>query len=525
MDLTLPLVAVLGVIGYNLNAPMNTREYTNKRVKIPESELNSSKTIYQAREFARIEKQERERVEKIRANNTLVSFNSATDAMPTKIPNKKMESQNDYTAPKEPSSKIFTGPMFTPEKYWVPEDNVKDFNSKETFTGNVGDFNHQNMQPFFGSKVRQANTSDVLGRYTGRDLGEGKKEIEGTVNGPVDSVNGNVLFTDKIQQDRFIGSTFQTGLLPFVQTRVQPIPDIYNRGSQKTIDELNVNTKTVLEGRFTPGNTISKREILGEVLPVRRDNFHELGRDRQFITSGIDNKGYFEDTDFNRDTRKPITAEATLNQQAGIDFKSGSIMRAGRTDTGNNTIVQEDKRGNFASNGNWVRSRRATETIIQTGKNLSLRGQQRPDTNRPSNGNVSGIKNGEVNRYTDALKTTNKELSLYTYKGGSSGSAIKKPENRDAWYNNATKTKVTSEFTPAGKKIGAPGAGVDTVKNFTSKKLVAVENRLGAGASQVQPGVTAIGFVSRNKIETSDNDRIHVPEYKKSYDRPLGKLT
>ena len=45
MDLSLPLIGILGVIGFNLNKQINSREYTDKRVKIPLSELSSGKSI------------------------------------------------------------------------------------------------------------------------------------------------------------------------------------------------------------------------------------------------------------------------------------------------------------------------------------------------------------------------------------------------------------------------------------------------------------------------------------------------
>lgn len=546
MDLSLPLVGILGVIGYNLNKPQNSRDYTDTRIKIPVSELANGKTIYEAREFARIQKQEKKIHEKIRRNNALVSFNNKSDAMASsKIKTAKIQQINEAPLNQYKGqmilpnlNKIFNGPMFNLQKYFVEEDKTTDFNAKEQFedisklTGEKLETGHQNMQPFFGGKIKNADTSTVLNRYNGNGYYEKpKKEVEAIRNGPVNNVHGNVLFTDSIQQDRFVASTYQTALLPFEQVRVQPIPGEYNRGRQIGIDELrgDVNPKVVLEGRFTPGKTIDKRAQIGEVPDTRIETSYELGPSKLFRTTGEDAGTYYQDTNYFRTNKKDTIVESQFNQNGAVNYREGSILRAAKNDDGRNTVVQDDKRGNWK--GDWVRSRKAVavdSNDIPTAENLNLRGQQREQGNRQNIGNLSSKLSGVRHRFNENLKTTNKELSLYTYKGGSNGNSVKKASDRQAWYKNETKTKNSQEYIPGGKKANAPGVGVADF-NFETKDRANPGSYLGASKVFVQPSTNAVNFgnITKNKFGGEDDfsKRLTTKKQDRSLDRPYGKFS
>jgi hypothetical protein len=538
MDLTIPLVGMLGVIGFNLNKPINSREYTDKRVKIPASELANGKTIYEAKKFARSQQEERIRYEKIRKNNEIVTLNSKSDIKnytPVKKVRFSEKNGNDYSVPvKMPKdSKIFNGPMFSNEKYFIPEDSSKLFNPKESFdnvselTGEPSDFVHQNMVPFFGGKVKNGSSVQVLGNYTGRDNNTHKKEVEAIRNGPVDNVNGNVIFTESIQQDRFIASNKQTAMLPFEQARVKPIPAEYNRGQDKTIEELRtVNPKTTLEGRLTPGKTIARRALQADLPEITIPTFYDSSN-RQFKTTGEEQGTYFQDTNHYRQTRKNITAETSLNQNGGVNYALGEIMRVTKEADGINTLSQPDKRGNFK--GDWMRSRKSINKAdsAPTKENISLRTQEREFGNREDIGNVSNKLSGVRHQVEHQLKTTNKELSLYTYKGGSSGNSIFKPENRDPYYYNQTKTRETRDYFAGGRKNNAPGAGVESVY-FETKETI-LPTRLQNSSVYVQPstGLGTFGEVSKERLQSNETDysaRLSQAFQKREYSRPYGSL-
>jgi hypothetical protein len=69
MDLSLALVGVLGMIGINLNKQVNSRDYTEKRTKIPDSEMSNGKNVYESRDFSRSSNGELRIAQKIRQNN------------------------------------------------------------------------------------------------------------------------------------------------------------------------------------------------------------------------------------------------------------------------------------------------------------------------------------------------------------------------------------------------------------------------------------------------------------------------
>ena len=540
MDLTIPLVGMLGVIGFNLNKPLNSREYTDKRIKIPTSELANGKTIYEAKKFARSQQEERQRYEKIRKNNEIVSLNSKSDIKdytPVKKVRFREKNEDDYTVPvkMKKDNKIFTGPMFSNEKYFIQEETSKVFAPKETFdnvselTGEPSDFAHQNMVPFFGGKVKNGSSFHVLGTYTGTDNITHKKEVEAIRNGPVDNVNGNVIFTKSIQQDRFIASNKQTAMLPFEQARVKPIPAEYNRGVPKNVDELRsaVNPKTVLEGRLTPGQAISRRGLQADLPEIRIPTYYDA-TNRSFKTTGEEKGTYFQDTNHYRQTRKNITAESELNQNGGVNYALGEIMRVTKEADGVNTLSQPDKRGHFR--GDWVRSRKNVigENSTPTKENISLRTQEREFGNREDIGNVSNKLAGVRHQVEHQLKTTNKELSLYTYKGGSSGNSIHKPENRDSYYSNQTKTRESRDYFSGGKKSNAPGVGVESVYYETKETLLPTRLQNSSVYVQAPTDLSNFGQVLKNKIGNDEKDygsRLQQNGQKRVYTRPYGSLS
>jgi hypothetical protein len=546
MDLTLPLIGVLGLIGHNVNKQLNSRDYTERRTKIPDSEKSNTNSIYSSKEYNRFYEQEKQAYEKIRENNDTVTFNSKSDALmsskSTLEPKRISEpDENAYRGQDifPSGDKIFNGPMFTSDKYFIQQDSstsftpsVEGFSDISPLSGQKTNFSHQNMVPFFGGRLKNANTSNTLGRYTGTDNLTPKKEVESVQNGPVNDVFGNVLLTDSITQDRFVSSNYQTSLLPFDQVRVQPIPGEYNRGGAKTVDELrsSINPKLSLEGRMNTGKTIDKRANMGELPETRFETAYELGTSRQFTTKGQENGSYFDSTQHFRESKKNITSEISFNTSAGVNYIGGSRLRANKKDDGVNTLVQEDKRGNWV--GDWVRSRKTVSINcddIPTTENLKLRSQQRETGNRKYLGNATSRIPANRQRTDENLKTTNKELSLYSYKGISNGNNIKKPDDRTAWYKNETKTKGTMEFTPGGKKANSPGVGKSAF-NFETKNRANPSNYIGSSSVLVQSPTSSsnMGNVSKSKFSGYSRDfseRLNQTFQKQSLDRPLTKLS
>ena len=112
-----------------------------------------------------------------------------------------------------------------------------------------------------------------------------------------------------------------------------------------------------------------------------------------------------------------------------------------------------------------------------TRDNLMLRTQERQFRNRAGSGNVLSKNRSQIKRIDDQLKTTNKELSLYSYKGVGS-SSIKLPQDREAFYQNETKTKQYRSHIQSGSKLGENNAGVEAY-NFDSKTRIGFGNYMG----------------------------------------------
>jgi hypothetical protein len=169
---------------------------------------------------------------------------------------------------------------------------------------------HNNMVPFFGSKVTQSTDpmawQTTLEYYTGQtnagtefrsrpkreipslqDRTPGQTYIYGT---PADNSH---------QRERFITSTLKTGITPFQKIRVgKGISGSYDwkprdgfhswyRCPQKNVDELRVNKKNVYEGRLLPGKEqVTNRGICGDVHKRRPDTFWVNDQRRWFKTTG-----------------------------------------------------------------------------------------------------------------------------------------------------------------------------------------------------------------------------------------------
>jgi hypothetical protein len=478
------------------------------------SELGQGKSIYEARKFERTVVAEKQRYEKIRKNNNLVSFNSKSDvkAVGELKPNKKVRFQGDIDdkrLAKVDENKIFSGPMFSVKKFFVPEEKSKEF-KKEGFaddgmsdlSGKPLEKTHSNMQPFFGGRVKNGSSTGQLSRYTGEDKPK-KTAIEGILNGK-QQVNGAVAFTSLVERDRFVTPDKQTALLPFEQTRVLPIRAEDNRPTYKTVEELNVNnTKTVLEGRMNGGKTIAQRPLLGIVNKNTVDTFYKTS-DNLYGTYSQGGDGYYKDvSQEDRTLRKNIIAESTFNQNPANATNFNQPTRVSHTDDGDNTIIQKTKRLQLAND--YVRGQKTTNMYDDNVyKNVRLRTQERETSNTVQLQAGFDRNGGVVSRVEDNLKTTNKELTLYEYKGSFNSNGINLPANRESYYENKTKTKPTASYIAGGVKKFAPGAGTASY-SYDSKKMPVVEDYLGNYKGTVQNS-NDIGIVSKNKLASTEHD-------------------
>lgn len=177
----------------------------------------------------------------------------------------------------------------------------------------LGDFKHNNMEPFFGAKVTQNMNLDYddgkLDRFTGVDkFYQPKKETENfasDLNNDSNYVFGKPVTLD-YERERYVNERFTNNVLPFEQVKVGPgLDDGYTAqpsgGLQqankreyelpKSVDELRykTNPKLTYEGRVVDGQKASLPGEIGEVCKNRVDTVYEQTPDMYLRTGDTAN--------------------------------------------------------------------------------------------------------------------------------------------------------------------------------------------------------------------------------------------
>lgn len=209
------------------------------------------------------------------------------------------------------------------------------------------DFVHNNMVPFFGSRLKQnmdpSANNNVLERFTGElnpDIHRKKQECKPFFSLVKDGQNvfGNQNQTD-YYKERINESRIRNNERPFEPQIVgpgicsgfsaKPIGGFHQFKTReyampKTVDELRIgsNQKVTFEGRTLPGVGIAQRGKTGDLNKNRVETFFEQTSDRYMTTTGACIKDAqrpeFEVKDTNRiDTTREYMGDAVgVNQKA-----------------------------------------------------------------------------------------------------------------------------------------------------------------------------------------------------------------
>ena len=197
-------------------------------------------------------------------------------------------------------------------------------------------FTHNNMVPFFGSKLTQNMNLDnnisqrKLEMFTGTDeytSGVGKKEQKPLFKPTMNTggyINGKPVDMDR-QLNRYDNGNKKPTELPFEQIRVGPglnqgYTDKPSGGFQqldkrdylipKSIDELRTKNNPKLQYRkpvIFGKNGVDRRTDQGEVYKHRPDKFYINSQDRYFVTTGKDLKSTQRPTILVKDTNRQST--------------------------------------------------------------------------------------------------------------------------------------------------------------------------------------------------------------------------
>lgn len=175
------------------------------------------------------------------------------------------------------------------------------------------EFTHNNMTPFFGSRVKQNVTPvanrGVLENFTGefgKDIYRKKRE-QAPLFDPMMRNLGNETWGSKnhtdYYQDRIVAPRIRNNERPFDPVYVGPglnkgyssnptggyqQLEAQDYAKPKTVDDLRQgsNPKETYEGRILPGAGMPQRGQQGEFKKNRADTFYENSPDRYFTTTG-----------------------------------------------------------------------------------------------------------------------------------------------------------------------------------------------------------------------------------------------
>ena len=309
-------------------------------------------------------------------NTGLIPKNYGKKFFPTKLNNQTVNKQITNNIRKYNSEKDLTKKYFN--QSFQQQQNQKNYKNREftSLTGETvdhGKFSHNNMVPFFGSKVRQPLqtnkiTENILDSYTGSGSQQRSKKSVAPLFKPQKNMH---LTTGMANHNDFLQGRMNTsqkisGVKPFADVKVGPgLNRGYNNESYggfnagmsardqwmpKNVDQLRVKTnpKMSFKGQFLGAKaSVQSRGIQGSIERRRPDTYYENCPDRWFTTTGLE--------------KAPTNRAEELLKYENREDTSTSYYGAG-TDPNNNKIYSKpnylpDKRQDLPTDPIGVASR------------------------------------------------------------------------------------------------------------------------------------------------------------------------
>ena len=254
----------------------------------------------------------------------------------------KLSTLNHYDTPSAYTDKYFNKKMNTAvtESYGDRYDKSNSYKAMSGETVDTSYFTHNNMVPYFGSRIRSMPNANTCESMLDNMTGAGSQTIDKKEQSPLFSpgtdlgwATGTPNVSD-FMQSRVNPSMKISNVKPFEEIRVAPGLGLgyttdgaggFNSGmmgrelwSEKTVDDLraanNPKNSFMLVGHEGPADSYMKnRGMIGNVEKNRQDTAFEWGADRLFTTTGAE-KGrsiYAEPVD------RPTTRADTTASYAG----------------------------------------------------------------------------------------------------------------------------------------------------------------------------------------------------------------
>ncbi len=317
-------LGVLG-LGYHLQTNKDNKVKKNFIGNVPKSQEPSSENTYTSKRAYNIFQEEQRKADVLLEKS---KYPQDTNVVTPGPPFPIMYNKVDYTQ----SSLPVEFNSYTKYDDIIIDNNNIDKNKERNFnriennkslpdsggfqgislTGNPIDpnnFTHNNMQPFFGSGVRQNldeySTRGIFENFTGTQDNYQKKQEQGLLFEPQKNMS-NVYGTgslDGFMLDRYYVSNIRSNETPIEKVYVGPglnqgytnepsggfqQPDAQDYSMPKTTDEIRVKTNPKISyyGRIVSGSKIAKPGKIGTVYKNRPDTYYIQEPDRYFTTTG-----------------------------------------------------------------------------------------------------------------------------------------------------------------------------------------------------------------------------------------------
>jgi hypothetical protein len=343
----------------------------------------------------------------------------------------------------------------------------QDSNTYTSLTGNQvkgKDMKHLNMQPFFGSKVKQnvniSNESRMDNMVGSGSQQFSKKEV-GRLFKPEENVQWGhgMPSTTTFVQSRMNPSMSMNNVKPFQELRVGPGLNQkegvlgsggFNSGMEarerwisKTVDELRVKTnpKVTYGGQFLGGRReVQNRGVMGKMEKYQPDTYYINTPERYFTTTGIEKAQTARSKQMMKaENRDETTVEYFGGaDQAGVEatYVPGSYAPAKR--------AVLDPNSKHITNAHAANKFNATDGDYGiTGYHDSVTGNNRDITGRrqPQYGAVGTFAKAVIAPLMDMLRPTRKENVIGNLRP--TGNAGNSANHAGYVYNPADRTKTT----------------------------------------------------------------------------------
>lgn len=392
------------------------------------------------------------------------------------LPNNNIPQANfpvNGTSELKKNVRYYPNPNDAMDKYYNPEKQKQELqknpNTYVSLTGErmpVKNFSHDNMQPFFGSKVKQSvSDHDSNENRLDNMIGTGSQQIRKQEQAPLFKPQQNMQWangtpnTSDFMQSRMNPSMKMNNVKPFEEIRVGPGLDEkggvlgsggYNAGMQsrnkwidKNVDELRVanNPKVSYEGVTLPGkNAVDKRGLMGKMEKYKPDTYFINGPERYFTTTGIEKAQTARAIEVlkheNReDTTREYFGSGEVTGGAEAPYVPGQYTPARRAVLDPN--IKHITNLHFANKNPASHN----EQVIKSHKNSLTTNNRDITQNRQPNFGVLSLAKAVVAPLMDVLRPTRKENvvgNLRTY-----GNMGPNEYSSGYVYNPADKTRTT----------------------------------------------------------------------------------